>query len=195
MTSSTTLACWDKIFSVWAISTAAGIVMVAALILWWAYFSGTIWSRSCLAICVGLAVAMTGLIVWKDHQESIRARNLPALKAFNSEADQLFEESLRLDNDTDYPVFRAKADDFFKRLDTWAADNLGPRASDVLHRDDPKNADIAFESALDENHESSMTRIHQTRENIAALIGAGASDKCVRPTAPELPVPQAEVRK
>ncbi|WP_298255897.1 hypothetical protein [Bradyrhizobium sp.] len=195
MTSSTTVACWDKIFSVWALSLAAGIVMVGALAVWWAYFSRTTWSRSYLTVCVGLAVAMTGLIVWKDHQQSIRARNLPTLKAFNAEADQLFEESLRLDDDTDYPVYRAKADDFFKRLETWAADNLGPRASDVLRRDDPKNADNTFESALDKNHESSMTRIHQTRENIAALIGAGASESCVKPTAPELPVPQAEVRK
>lgn len=195
MTSSTNIACWGNIFGVWALSLAAGIVVVAALIVWWVYFSRTNWSRTYLTICVGLAVAMTGLIAWKDHQGSIRARNLPALKAFNSEADQLFEESLRLDNDTDYPVYRAKADEFFKRLETWVADNLGPRASDVLRRDDPKNADIAFEGALDKNHESAVTRIHQTRENLAALIGAGASDRCVKPTEREHPVPQAEVRK
>lgn len=195
MTSSINLACWEKIFSVWALSLAAGIVMVAALAVWWSYFSRTTWSRGYLTICVVFAVAMTGLIVWKENQDSIRARNLPALKAFNLEADQLFEESLRLDNDTDYPVYRAKADNFFKRLDMWVADNLGSRAADVLRRDDPKNADIAFESALNENHQSAMTRIHQTRENLAALIGAGASDRCVKPTARELPVPQAEVRK
>lgn len=195
MTPSPTVACWDKFFSVWSLSSASGFVVVAALMLWWAYFSRTRWSRSYLAICAVFAIAVVGLIVWKEHQETIRAGNLPALKAFNAEADQLFEESLRLDNDTDYPVYRAKADEFFQRLETWVATNLGPRASDVLRRNDPKNTDIAFESALDENHESSMTRIHQTRENLAALIGAGASDKCVKPTAPERPVPRSEVGK
>lgn len=190
-----TVACWDKSFSAWAIGLAAGVVLIAALAVWWASVARTDWSRNYLAICAAFAVAMTGLLVWKSHHESIRTRDLAALKAFNAEADQLFDESLRLDNDTDYPVYRAKADDFFKRLETWVAENLGPRASDVLRRDDPKNADIAFETALDESHESAMTRIHQTRENLAALIGAGASDKCVKPTARELPVPQAEVRK
>jgi hypothetical protein len=192
---SSTVACWDKIFSVWAVAPAASFVLVAALAVWRIYFSSAVWSRSYLSICAAFAVAMTGFLVWKGHEESIRTRDLAALKAFNAEADQLFDESLRLDNDTDYPVYRTKADDFFKRLETWVADNLGSRASDVLRRDDPKNADIAFESALDESHRTSMTRIHQTRENLAALIGAGASDRCVKPTAPELPVPQAEVRK
>ena len=191
----TTVPCLDKIFGVWAIALAAALVMAAALILWWAYFSRTASLRSYLTICVGLAVAMTGLLAWREHQESIRARNLAVLKAFDSEADQLFQESLDLTKDTDYPVYQAKADSFSKRLDTWVAENLGPRASDILRRQDPKNVNIAFESALDKNHESSLVGINQTRENISALIHAGASDKCVAPTRPEHPVLQPEVRK
>jgi hypothetical protein len=195
MTSSATVPCWDNIFSVWAVALAAGFVLAAAMILWWAYFSRTASSRSYLAMCLVFAVAMAGLVVRKEHQQSIRTEDLAALKAFDAEADQLFQESLNLNNDTDYPVYQAKADDFSRKLDTWVADKLGPRASDVLHRHDPKNANIAFESALDKNHESSLATIHQTRENLTALIDAGASDKCVASTRPEHPVPQPEVRK
>ena len=195
MASSTTVPCWDKIFSVWAIALAAGLFLVAAMILWWAYFSRTASSRSYLAICVGFAVGMSGLVVWKEHQESIRTENLARLKAFDSEADELFQESLNLNNDTDYPVYQAKADDFSRRLEAWVADNLGPRASDVLHRYDPKNVNIAFESALHKNHESSLAAINQTRENLTALIHAGASDKCVTPIPPEHPMPRPEIRK
>ena len=71
-------------------------------------------------------------------------------------------------------------------------DNLGPRASDVVRRHDPKDVNVSLESALDENHESSIAAISQTRENIVALVDAGTSDKCVRPTASEHPIPQPE---
>ena len=195
MTLSSTVPCWDKIFSVWAIASGAGVVLVVAMILWWAYLSRTASSRIYLTLCAGFAVAMAGLVVWKQHQESIRIEKLAALKAFDSEADQLFEQSLNLDNDTDYPVYQAKADDFSRRLETWAAENLGPRGSDVLHRQDPKNANISFESALDKKHESSMVGINQTRENIAALIKARTSDECVSATSPEHPVFRPAVTK
>lgn len=195
MALSSAVPCWDKIFSVWAIASAAGLFLAAAMMLWWAYFSRTAFSRSYLAICAGFAVAMAALVVWKQHQESIRIEKLAALRAFDSEADQLFEQSLNLTHDTDYPVYQAKVDDFSRRLETWVADNLGPRASEVLHRHDPKNVNIRFESALDKSHETSLAEINQTRENLTALIDARTSDKCVTATPLEHPVPQPEVRK
>ena len=192
MTSSTKIPCWDQIFGVGTIAAAGGLVTAAALILWWAYFSRMTSRRFLLGVCVSLTFTVVGLLIWREHRESVRAGNLVALKAFDSEADQLFQESLGVNSADDYSVYQAKADGFSKRLDTWVADNLGPRASDVVHRHDPKDVNIAFESALDKNHESSIAAISQTRENIVALLDAGTSDKCVRPTASEHPMLQPE---
>ena len=148
--------------------------------------------RFFLGVGVALAFTIVGLLVWREHRESVRATNLAALKAFDAEADQLLEEGLGVNSADDYSAYQAKADGFSKRLETWVADNLGPRASDVVHRHDPKDVNIAFESALDKNHESSIAAISQTRQNIVVLIDARTSDKCVRPTASEHPIPQPE---
>jgi hypothetical protein len=193
MTSATKIPCWDQIFGVWSIAAVAGVVAVAALILWWVYFRRIASPpRFLLCVCVGLAFTIVGPFVWREHRESVRTENLLALSAFNSEADQLFQESLHVNSPDDYSAYQAKADGFSRRLERWVADNLGSRASDVLRRHDPKDANIAFESALDKNHESSIAVIHQTKENIAALLAAGSSDKCVKPMASEHPIPQPE---
>lgn len=192
MTSSTRFPCWDQIFGVWTIAAVAGLVAAAAPILWWAYFSRITSQRAFLGACAGLAFTIVGLLAWREHGESVRAENLVTLEAFNSEADQLFQEGLGVNSADDYSAYQAKADGFSRRLETWVADNLGPSASDVVHRHDPKDVNIAFESALDKNHESSIAAISQTRENIVALLDARTSDKCVRPTASEHPMPQPE---
>jgi hypothetical protein len=193
MTSSTKIPCWDQIFGVWSVAAAGGVVAAAALILWWAYFSRiTSPPRFLLCVCAGLVFTIVGLLIWREHRDSVRAENLAALNAFNSEADQLFQEGLGVNSADDYSAYQAKADGFSKRLQTWVSDNLGPRASDILHRHDPKDANVALESALDKNHESSITAINQTKKNIVALLHAGTSDKCVKPTASEHPIPQPE---
>lgn len=191
MTSSTDIPCWDDLFSSWAIAPATGIIAVAALALWGRYFSRTTSLRIYLMIFAGVTLAVASLLAWqKEHRESIRAENLAALKAFDTEANRLFEESLSVNNAADYTAFLAKADGFSGRLERWVANNMGPRASEVLLRHDPKDVNIAFESAIDKDHASAIAAIIQTRENIAALIDAGASDKCVKPTTAEHPIRQ-----
>jgi hypothetical protein len=176
MTSSTDIPCWDNLFSSWAIASATGIVALAALSLWGQYFSRTTSLRIYLMIFAGFILAMASLLAWqKEHRESIRAENLAALKAFGTEANRLFEESLTVDNAADYKAYLAKADGFSGRLERWIANNMGPRASEILLRHDPKDINIAFESAMDKEHASAIAAIIQTRENIAALIDARAS--------------------
>ena len=192
MTSSTDIPCWDDLFSSWAIATATGIVAVAALSLWGRYFSRTTSLRIYLMIFAGFALAMASLLAWqKERRESIRAEHLAALKAFHTEANRLFDESLTVSNAADYTVYSAKADGFSGRLEKWVANNMGPRASEILLRHDPKDVNIAFESAIDKDHASAIAAIIQTRENIAALIDARASDKCVKPTTAEHPIRQS----
>jgi hypothetical protein len=192
MTSSTDIPCWYDLFSRWAIVSATGIVVVAALSLWGQFFSRTASLRIYLMIFAGFILAMASLFVWqKEHREAIRAENIAALKAFDTEANRLFEESLTVNNAADYAAYRAKADGFSARLERWVANNMGPRASEILLRHDPKDVNITFESALHGDHASAIAAIIQTRENIAALIDAKASDKCVKPTTAEHPIPQS----
>jgi hypothetical protein len=191
MTSSTDIPCWDDLFSSWAIASATGIVAVAALSLWGRYFSRTTSLRIYLMIFAGLTLAMASLLAWqKEHRESIRAENLAALKAFDTEANRLFEESLTVKNAADYTAYLAKAGGFSGRLERWIANNMGTRASEILLRHDPSDVNIAFESAIDKHHASAIAAIIQTRENIAALIDARALYRCVKPTTGEHPIPQ-----
>lgn len=190
MMSFTDIPCWD-LFSNWVIALAAGIVVMAALGLWGKYFSRTTSLRTYLMIFTGFALSMASLIAWqKEHRELIRAENLATLKAFDIEANRLFEESLTVSNPADYKAYLAKADSFSGRLERWAANNMGPRASEILLRYDPKDVNISFESTTSKEHASAIVAIIQTRENILALIEAGASDKCVKPTTTEHPIPQ-----
>jgi hypothetical protein len=191
MALSTDIHCWN-VFGSWAMASATGIVVVAALGLWGQYFSRSISLRIYLLVFAGFTLSMASLLaLQKEHRESMRAGNLATLKAFNSEANRLFEESLTLDNAADYAAYTAKADGFSGRLERWVADNIGPRASEILLRHDPKDANMTFENTMDKAHASAMVAIIQTRENIAALIEARASDKCVKPTTAEHPIPQA----
>jgi len=191
MAFSTDIHCWD-VFGSWAMASATGIVVVAALGLWGQYFSRSISLRIYLLVFAGFTLSMASLLaLQKEHRESMRAGNLATLKAFNSEANRLFEESLTLDNAADYAAYTAKADGFSGRLERWVADNIGPRASEILLRHDPKEANMTFENTMDKAHASAMVAIIQTRENIAALIEARASDKCVKSTTAEHPIPQA----
>ena len=100
MTSSTEIPCWDDLISSWAIASATGIVAVAALSLWGRYFSRTTSLRIYLMIFAGFTLAMVSFLAWqKEHPKSIRAENLVALKAFNNEANRLFEESLTVNSE------------------------------------------------------------------------------------------------
>lgn len=190
MTSSANISCWDGAFSTWAIASAAGIAAVAALGLWGRYSSRTTSPGIFLVVFLGFTLGVAGVLSWqKQHRESIRAENLAALKAFDAEAKGLLDEGLTVDNADDYTAYRARSDGFTARLERWAADNMGPRASEILRRHDPKDVNIAFQSTMDQDHASAITAIIQTRENIGALIHAGASDKCVKPTTAEHPMP------
>ncbi len=194
MTSSTEIPCWDDLVSSWAIVSATGIVAVAALSLWGRYFSRTTLLRIFLMILAGFTLAVASFLAWqKEHPKSIRAENLAALKAFNTEANRLFEESLTVNNASDYTAYLAKADGFYGRLERWVANNMGPRASEFLLRYDPKDVNIAFGRAIDKDYPSAIAAIIRTRGNIVALIDARASDKCVKPTTAEHPIPQMEL--
>jgi len=190
MSFSTDIHCWNP-FSNWAIASATGLVAVAALSLWGRYFSRTTSLPIYLMIFAGFTLAMASLLAWqKEHRESIRAENLATLKAFHNEANRLFEESLTVGNADDYAAYRTKADRFTGRLEQWVADAMGPKASEILLRHDPKDVNINFENTLGKDHASAIVAIIQTRENISALIEAGASNRCVKPTTTEHPIPQ-----
>jgi hypothetical protein len=67
-------------------------------------------------IFAGFILAMASLLAWqKEHRESIRAENLAALKAFDTEANWLFEESLTVNNAADYTAYLAKARWLFRK--------------------------------------------------------------------------------
>jgi hypothetical protein len=68
---------------------------------------------------------------------------------------------------------------------------MGSSASEIPERRDPKDVNVAFKSALNKDHATEIAAIVQTRENIEALIDAGASDKCVKPTTAENPIPSS----
>jgi hypothetical protein len=184
----TDIRCWD-VFSTWAAALATGIVVVTVLGLWGRYFSRTISLRVYLAIFIAFTLLMASLFAWqKERRESIRAENLVVLKAFKAEANRLFEESLNVETPDDYAAYSAKADDFSARLERWVADNMGSRASGILLRHDPKDTNMTFENTMSREHASAIVAINQTRENIATLIEARASDRCVNPTATEHPL-------
>src|SRR5579863_4323405 len=144
MAFSTDIQCWDG-FGNWAIASSSGIVAVAALGVWSHYFSRSIRLRTYLLVFAGFTLSMAGLLgLERQHRESIAAENLATLRAFNSEADRLFEESLTLNNAADYAAYVAKADGFSGRLESWVTDNIGPRASEILLRHDPKYANMRF---------------------------------------------------
>ncbi len=93
MAFSTDIQCWDA-FGSWAIASASGIVIVAALGLWGHYFSRSIRLLTYLVVFTGFTLSIAGLLgLEKQYRELIAAENLATLRAFNSEADRLFEES------------------------------------------------------------------------------------------------------
>jgi len=189
MAFSTDIPCWN-VFSSWAVALATGIVVVTALGLWGRYFSRTISLRIYLVIFTGFTLLMASLLAWqKEHRELIRAENLATLKAFATEANRLFDESLTVNSANDYRAYSANAEVFSRRLERWVADNIGPRASEILLRHDPKDINMTFESATSKDHASAIVAIIQTRENIATLIEAEASYKCVKQTTTEHPIP------
>ena len=191
MALSSDIRCWDP-FSSWVIAAATGTAAMAVLSLWGRYFSQTTSLRVYLMIFTGVILLMASLLAWqKEHRELIRAENIATLKTFDAEAKRLFEESLTVDNAADYTAYLAKADDFSGRLERWVANNMGPRASEILLRHDPKDVNIVFESTIGKEHASAIVAIIQTRENIAALIEARASNRCVKPTTAEHPIPQS----
>ncbi len=191
MVLSADIRCWDT-FDSWAVAATTGVAAMAALSLWGRYFSRTTSLRVYLMIFAGFSLAMASLLAWqKERRQSIRTEHLAALRTFDGEANRLFEESLTVNSAADYASYLAKADDFSGRLQRWVANDLGPRASEILLRHDPKDVNLAFESTTGKDHASAIAAIIQTRENIAALIDARASDKCVKPTAAEHPIPQS----
>src|SRR5579863_606416 len=190
MAFSADIQCWDS-FGNWAIASASGIAVVAALAMWSRYFSRSIRLRTYLLVFTGFTLSMASLLgLERQYRESVAAENLTTLRAFNSEADRLFEQSLTLDNAADYAAYMAKADGFSGRLERWVADNIGPRASEILLRHDPKHTNMRFENTMSKDHAAAMVVIIQTRENIAALIEARAADQCVKPTSLERLIPQ-----
>ncbi len=171
---------------------AIAIAAIAMLGLFGQFFPGVGSPRIRLMIFAGLVLFTASLIAWqKHHREFLDAEHLSVLRAFDTEANRLFEESLLVSNADEYSAYLAKADSFAKRLERWVAETMGPKASEILQRHDPKHVNMNFESTLDKEHASAVVTAVQTRENIAALIEAGASDKCVKPTTLEHPIPQA----
>ncbi|HLX13750.1 MAG TPA: hypothetical protein VKS24_00915 [Bradyrhizobium sp.] len=191
MALSTDIHCWNA-FGSWAMASATGMVVVAALGLWGQYFSRSISLRIYLVVFTVFTLSMASLLAWqKEHRESGRAENLATLRAFNSEANRLFDESLALNDAADFAAYTAKANGFSARLERWVAENIGPRASEILLRHDPKDANMTFENTMGKDHAAAIVAIIQTRENVAALIEARASDRCVKPPTAEHPIPQA----
>ena len=186
MTSLVGIACWDNQFN-WVLASAAIIAAMAALCLR-QYFFPNARLRSTLLIFAGLVFAAVSLFAWQDARE-LRGEKLAALKRFNAEADRLFEESVHIDND-DYAAYRTRVDGFSAKVEDWVASNVGPQASDIVRRHDPKDANVELENATDKNQAAAIVDIVQTREKIAALVKAGASDICVKPTTSEHPLPK-----
>jgi len=181
------IACWDNKFN-WVLASAAIVAATAALCLR-QYFFPAARLRSTLFIFAGLVFAAASLFVWQAARENLRGEKLDALKRFNAEADRLFEESIHINNE-DYAAYRTRVDGFSAKVEDWVASNVGPRASDIVRRHDPKDANVELENATDKNQAAAIVDIVQTREKIAALVKAGASDICVKPTTSEHPLPR-----
>jgi hypothetical protein len=180
--------CWDHLLNNWVLASAAIVAATAAFCLR-PYFFPVARLRTRLFIFAGLVFAAVGLFAWQDAREDLRAEKLDALKRFNAEANQLFEESLHVGHD-DYAAYRMRVDGFSAKVEDWVASNVGPRASDIVRRHDPKDANVGLENAADKNQAAAIVDIVQTREKIAALVKAGASDICVKPTTSEHPLPR-----
>jgi hypothetical protein len=189
MPSSIDFHCWN-LFGNGSIALAIAILALAALGLLGRFFPYIASLRIHLMIFVALILSTVSLLTWQgQHREPIRAENLATLKTFDTEANRLFEESLSLSNAADYAAYSAKADLFAEKLERWVAETMGPKASEILRRHDSKHVNVNLESTLDKDHASAVVTVVQTRENIAALIEAGASEKCVKPTRVEHPIP------
>jgi hypothetical protein len=186
MTSSAGIPCWDHLLNNWVLASVAIVAAVAALCLR-QYFLPTARLRIFLFIFAGSVLAAASLFVWQGPGENLRAKKLDVLKKFNAEADQLFKESL---NNGDYAVFRTRISGFSAKVESWVERNIGPQASDIVRRHDPKDANVEPEIATDKNPPAGIVEIIQTREKVAALINAGASDICVKPTTMEHPIPK-----
>jgi hypothetical protein len=181
--------CWNLLGN-GVIALAAGFVALVALTLLGRYFPEITSARIRLTAFIGFVLAAASLLSWQTgKRELMEAENLAILKAFDAEANRLFEESLRVSNADEHAAYMAKADLFEGRLERWVAESMGPKASEILQRHDPKHVNMNLESTVDKNHASAVVTLVQARENIAALIEAGASDKCVKPTTVEHPIP------
>lgn len=190
MASPTNIHCWDVV-SNGTIALAIAIIGMVALGLSGRLFPQIASLRIRLIIFVALLLSTTSLLAWqRQHRKLIEAENLVVLKTFDTEANRLFEESLSVSNAADYTAYSAKADFFAEKLERWVAESMGPKASEILQRHDPKHVNINLESTLDKDHASAVVAVVQTRENIAALIEAGASERCVKPTRVEHPIPK-----
>jgi hypothetical protein len=190
MASPTNIHCWDVV-SNGTIALAIAIIGMVALGLSGRLFPQIASLRIRLIIFVALLLSTTSLLAWqRQHRKLIEAENLVVLKTFDTEANRLFEESLSVSNAADYTAYSAKADFFAEKLERWVAESMGPKASEILQRHDPKHVNINLESTLDKDHASAVVTVVQTRENIAALIEAGASERCVKPTRVEHPIPK-----
>ena len=67
---------------------------MAALSLLGRYFPQITSPRIYLVVFTGFTLSTASLLAWqKVHRESIRAENLASLKAFDTEAKRLFDES------------------------------------------------------------------------------------------------------
>jgi hypothetical protein len=189
MSPSTNIHCWN-LFGNGTIALAIVIAAIVMLGLFGRFLPQIASLRIRLTIYVGLMLFMASLLAWqKQHREFLQAEHVAVLKAFHTEANRLFEESLSVSSAADYTAYSAKADFFTERLERWVAEAIGPKASEILQRHDPKHVNMNLESTLDKDHASAVATVVQTRENIAALIDAGASDKCVTPTTAEHPIP------
>jgi hypothetical protein len=190
MSSPTNIHCWDLV-SNGTIALVIAIIGMAALGFFGRFFPQIASPRIRLMIVAAVLLSTASLFAWqKQHRRLIEAENLVVLKAFDTEANRLFEESLSVSNAADYTAYSAKADLFAEKLERWVAESMGPKASEILQRHDPKHVNVNLESTLDKDHASAVVTVIQTRENIAALIEAGASERCVKPTSVEHPIPK-----
>src|SRR5579871_4979186 len=92
------IPCWDHLLNNWVLASAV-IIAAAVVFCLRPYFFPAARLRTHLFIFAGLVLAAVGLFAWQDVRENLRAEKLDALKRFNAEANQLFEESLHVGRD------------------------------------------------------------------------------------------------
>jgi hypothetical protein len=180
------VSCVDDLSSVWALVSTAGVTAIIGSAVLLVDFRSTA-LRRLLAACAAFSALIAVILTWQQYRSLFQAQNIASLQAFGAEADQLLEEGLKAP-DADSPSYRARADDFSGRLENWVALNIGPRALDIVRHHDPKDVNIGLENPTDYGRASSITQIAQTKEKIAALVDAKASDECVKPTTSEHPI-------